>query len=64
MSRLTRDDILKLALLSRLRLSEEEIDRFGTELSKILDFESIKAQIKGIDIVEMVCPWIFLVKIK
>jgi aspartyl-tRNA(Asn)/glutamyl-tRNA(Gln) amidotransferase subunit C len=38
MSKLSRDDILKLARLSRLRLSDEEIERFGPELSRILDF--------------------------
>jgi aspartyl-tRNA(Asn)/glutamyl-tRNA(Gln) amidotransferase subunit C len=38
MSKLSRDDVLKLALLSRLRLTEEEIERFRNELSHILDY--------------------------
>jgi len=38
MSKLTRDDILKLATLSRLKLSEEEIEKFRTELSEILGY--------------------------
>lgn len=38
MSRLTRDDVLKLARLSRLRLSNEEVERFQNELSEILDY--------------------------
>jgi aspartyl-tRNA(Asn)/glutamyl-tRNA(Gln) amidotransferase subunit C len=38
MSKLTRDDVLKLASLSRLKLSEEEIERFGRELSEILAY--------------------------
>jgi len=38
MSKLSRDDILKLAALSRLKLSDEEIERFRGELSGILDF--------------------------
>lgn len=38
MSKLTRDDVLKLASLSRLRLSQAEIKKFQTELSEILDY--------------------------
>lgn len=38
MAKLTRDEILKLAHLSRLRLSEEEIEKFRTELSEILNY--------------------------
>ena len=38
MSVLTRDDVLKLASLSKLKLSEEEITKFQTELSEILDY--------------------------
>jgi aspartyl-tRNA(Asn)/glutamyl-tRNA(Gln) amidotransferase subunit C len=38
MSKLSRDDVLKLARLSRLRLTEEEIDKYQTELSEILDY--------------------------
>jgi aspartyl-tRNA(Asn)/glutamyl-tRNA(Gln) amidotransferase subunit C len=38
MAKLTRDDVLKLAALSKLRLSEEEIERLRTELSEILNY--------------------------
>lgn len=38
MSKLSRDDVLKLARLSRLKLTEDEIERFRTELSEILDY--------------------------
>lgn len=38
MSKLSREDVLKLARLSRLRLSEEEINRFQSELSEILSY--------------------------
>lgn len=41
MSKLTRDDVLKLALLSRLKLSEEEIEKFRSELSEILGYVEI-----------------------
>jgi len=36
--KLLRDDVLKLARLSRLELSEEEIVRYQKELAEILDF--------------------------
>lgn len=35
---LTRDEIIKIAELSRLELSESEIEKYQTELSGILDF--------------------------
>jgi aspartyl-tRNA(Asn)/glutamyl-tRNA(Gln) amidotransferase subunit C len=38
MSKLTRDDVLKLARLSRLKLTEDEIEKFQTELSEILKY--------------------------
>lgn len=38
MSKLSRDDVLKLAALSKLRLSDEEIERLRGELSSILDY--------------------------
>lgn len=41
MSKLSRDDVLKLAQLSRLKLSDEEIERFREELSSILEYVEI-----------------------
>ena len=38
MSKLSREDILRLAELSRLRLADEEINRFESELPAILDY--------------------------
>jgi aspartyl-tRNA(Asn)/glutamyl-tRNA(Gln) amidotransferase subunit C len=38
MSKLSRDDVLKLALLSRLKLTDEEVERFRVELSGILEY--------------------------
>lgn len=38
MSKLSRDDVLKLARLSRLKLTDEEIERFQNELSEILEY--------------------------
>ena len=38
MGKLTRDDVLKLARLARLKLNDEEIDEYITELSAILGY--------------------------
>lgn len=38
MAKLTREDVLKLARLSRLRLTEDEIDQFEAEISEILAY--------------------------
>jgi len=34
---LSRDQVLHVARLARLELSEDEVERFGDELSKVLD---------------------------
>ena len=36
-SGLSRDQVLHVARLARLELTDEEVERFGTELSKVLD---------------------------
>jgi aspartyl-tRNA(Asn)/glutamyl-tRNA(Gln) amidotransferase subunit C len=38
MSKLSRDDVLKLAQLSRLKLTDDEIERFRVDLSSILEY--------------------------
>jgi aspartyl-tRNA(Asn)/glutamyl-tRNA(Gln) amidotransferase subunit C len=38
MSKLSRDDILKLAHLARLDLTDEEVEEFSGELSEILQY--------------------------
>jgi aspartyl-tRNA(Asn)/glutamyl-tRNA(Gln) amidotransferase subunit C len=50
MSKLSRDDVLKLAALSKLRLSDEEIESLRGELSEILDYVEIldKADVSGL----------------
>ena len=51
MSKLTRDQVLKLAHLSRLKLTEEEIERFSVELSEILSYVKVldKIDTKGLE---------------
>lgn len=38
MSKLSREDVLKLARLARLSLSDEEVEQYRTELSDILQY--------------------------
>lgn len=38
MAKLTRDAVLKLAQLSRLKLTDDEIERLRQELSSVLDY--------------------------
>jgi aspartyl-tRNA(Asn)/glutamyl-tRNA(Gln) amidotransferase subunit C len=38
MAKLSREAVLKLAHLSRLKLTDEEVERFRTELSEILEY--------------------------
>lgn len=38
MSKLTRDQVIRLAALSKLHLTESEIKKFQAELSRILDY--------------------------
>lgn len=40
MTKISRDEILKLAKLSKLRLSEDEIAEYQKELSEILEYVS------------------------
>lgn len=47
MTELTRDDVLKLARLARLDITEEEIESYRKELSAILDYV---AQLDNVDI--------------
>lgn len=47
MAKLTRDDVLKLARLARLELSESEIAEFSEELSSILEYVE---QLQSVDV--------------
>lgn len=47
MSKLSREDVLKLAKLARLELSEEEIAEFEGELSAILGYVE---QLQNVDV--------------
>jgi aspartyl-tRNA(Asn)/glutamyl-tRNA(Gln) amidotransferase subunit C len=50
MSKLSREDVLKLAALSKLKLTEEEIEQLRGELSEILDYVNMldKVDVSGL----------------
>lgn len=47
MAKLTREDVLKLARLARLELSDDEIEEFSGELSEILQYVE---QLQSVDV--------------
>jgi len=47
MAQLTREDVLKLASLARISLSDEEVDEFSEELSAILQYVE---QLSSVDV--------------
>ena len=47
MAKLTRDDVLRLAQLARLDLTEEEIEKFRDEISSILEYAE---QLQKVDV--------------
>lgn len=47
MTQLTREDVLKLARLARLGLTDEEVDEFAGELSAILQYVE---QLSSVDV--------------
>jgi aspartyl-tRNA(Asn)/glutamyl-tRNA(Gln) amidotransferase subunit C len=50
MAKLSREDVLKLARLSRLHLNDDEIEQFTTEISAILGYvEQLQSvELKGL----------------
>jgi aspartyl-tRNA(Asn)/glutamyl-tRNA(Gln) amidotransferase subunit C len=49
---LSRDQVQHVARLARLQLSDEEVERFGTELSKVLDHIETIGELGDMDEVE------------
>lgn len=47
MTKFSRDDVLKLAKLARIDLSDEEVDKFADEFTAILDYVQ---QLQSVDV--------------
>tara|TARA_Y100000589_G_scaffold29659_1_gene24818 strand:- start:322 stop:615 length:294 start_codon:yes stop_codon:yes gene_type:complete len=52
MSKISRDEVSKVAQLARLKLNEEQIDNHATQLEKILDYID---QLEKIDTNDIPC---------
>ncbi len=50
MHSMTREEILHLANLSRIRLTDDEVKGLKTDLTKILDYVSVISEITGDDV--------------
>jgi aspartyl-tRNA(Asn)/glutamyl-tRNA(Gln) amidotransferase subunit C len=50
MAKLTRDDVLKLARLARLKLTDAEVEQFTTEIGAILEYVEVldKVDLDGV----------------
>jgi aspartyl-tRNA(Asn)/glutamyl-tRNA(Gln) amidotransferase subunit C len=49
-ARLTRDEVAKVALLGRLALSPEELDRFTVQLTRVLEYVDILNEVDTRDV--------------
>jgi aspartyl-tRNA(Asn)/glutamyl-tRNA(Gln) amidotransferase subunit C len=53
MSRLTRDDVQKVARLARLKLREDELDRFTSQLGQVLEYVRLLDELDTRDVEPM-----------
>jgi aspartyl-tRNA(Asn)/glutamyl-tRNA(Gln) amidotransferase subunit C len=51
MAKMSRDDVLKLAALSKLKLTDEEIEKLRTELLEILNYVEVldSVEVEGLE---------------
>ncbi|HUG93007.1 MAG TPA: Asp-tRNA(Asn)/Glu-tRNA(Gln) amidotransferase subunit GatC [Planctomycetaceae bacterium] len=53
MPRLTRDEVRKVARLARLKLGDDELDRFTTQLGQVLDYVGVLGELDTEDVEPM-----------
>ena len=56
-NKLTREEVLHVAKLARIKVSEEEIEKYQVELKKILDEVEKVNNVEGYDSDRMIAPW-------
>ncbi len=51
MSKLTREEVLKLARLAKLKLSDEEVEKYSVELGNIIEYFNLldEADVSGLE---------------
>lgn len=57
MNKLTREEVLHVARLARIKLSEEEIEKYQVELKQLLDDVEKINDVKGYDDDILIAPW-------
>ena len=53
MSRLTREDVQKVARLARLKLREDELERFTSQLGQVLEYVRVLEELDTRDVEPM-----------
>ncbi len=56
-NKLTREEVLHVAKLARIKVSEEEIEKYQVELKQILDEVEKINKVEGYDSDRMIAPW-------
>ncbi len=57
MNKLKREEVLHVANLARIELSEKEIEKYQVELKKLLDDVEKINEVKGYDDDILIAPW-------
>ena len=57
MNKLTREEVLHVARLARIELSEKEIEKYQVELKQLLDDVEKINDVKGFDDDILIAPW-------
>lgn len=57
MNKLTREEVLHVARLARIELSEKEIEKYQVELKQLLDDVEKINDVKGYDDDILIAPW-------
>jgi aspartyl-tRNA(Asn)/glutamyl-tRNA(Gln) amidotransferase subunit C len=55
-ARLTRDDVAKVALLGRLKLSDDELEQMTTQLGRVLEYVDILNEVDTAGVEPMAHP--------
>lgn len=57
MNKLTREEVLHVSKLARIKVSEDEIEKYQVELKQILDEVEKINDVKGYDDDVLIAPW-------
>ncbi len=57
MEKLTREEVLHVATLARIKVTDEEIEKYQVELKQILNEVEKINDVKGYDDERLIAPW-------